>query len=95
MFNNDLFFPAVVSQQNLARVSFYYWTDQKLFYLVITCIQYYQGDCQNKSWFFASISFFLFFFHNKAEKIDNVILEIIIPYVQASEALSLNVAKMC
>ena len=40
--------------------------------------------------------FFLsFFFHNKAEKIDNVILEIIIPYVQASEALSLNVAKMC
>ena len=33
MFNNDLFFPAVVSQQNLARVSFYYWTDQKLFYL--------------------------------------------------------------
>ena len=35
--------------------------------------------------FFASISFF--FFHNKAEKID-VILEIIMLYVQASEALS-------
>ena len=36
--------------------------------------------------FFASISFV--FFHNKAEKIDNVILEIIMPHVQASEALS-------
>ena len=31
---------------------------------------------------------FFRFFHNKAEKIDNVILEIIMPYVQASEALS-------
>ena len=37
--------------------------------------------------FFASMSFF-FFFHNKAEKIDSVILEIIVPHVQASEALS-------
>ena len=29
MFNNDLFFPAVVSQKYLARVSFHYWTDVK------------------------------------------------------------------
>lgn len=36
---------------------------------------------------FASITFF-FFFLNKAEKIDSVILEIIMPHVQASEALS-------
>lgn len=34
------------------------------------------------------LPFLSFFFHNKAEKIDSVILEIIMPHAQSSEALS-------
>ena len=92
MFNNDLFFPAVVSQQNLARVSFYYWTDQKLFYLysshAYSITKKTARRSLKKSIFKVFCFHFFRFFHNKAEKIDNVILEIIMPYVQASEALS-------